>query len=45
VAPTPTLLKEVWGHHDMTTKNVLRVTASRLRAKPENDRSRAAVRL
>jgi DNA-binding response OmpR family regulator/HPt (histidine-containing phosphotransfer) domain-containing protein len=39
LVPTGTLLKEVWGHQDMTARNVLRVTASRLRAKLENDRS------
>jgi DNA-binding response OmpR family regulator/HPt (histidine-containing phosphotransfer) domain-containing protein len=32
---TRTLLKEVWGHQDLTARNVLRVTASRLRAKLE----------
>jgi DNA-binding response OmpR family regulator/HPt (histidine-containing phosphotransfer) domain-containing protein len=36
VVPARTLLKEVWGHQDMTARNVLRVTASRLRAKLEN---------
>jgi two-component system alkaline phosphatase synthesis response regulator PhoP len=39
LVPTRTLLNEVWGHQDMTARNVLRVTASRLRAKLENDRS------
>ena len=34
---TRTLLKEVWGHQDMSARNVLRVTASRLRAKLEDD--------
>jgi len=30
---TRTIVKAVWGHEDMTARNVLRVTASRLRAK------------
>ena len=37
VVPTRTLLKEVWGHEDLTARNVLRVTAGRLRAKLERD--------
>jgi DNA-binding response OmpR family regulator/HPt (histidine-containing phosphotransfer) domain-containing protein len=37
VVPARTLLKEVWGHQDMTARNVLRVTASRLRAKLETE--------
>lgn len=37
VVQARTLLKEVWGHEDMSAKNVLRVTASRLRAKLEAD--------
>ena len=36
---TRTLLQEVWGHTDMTARNVVRVTASRLRAKLEVDPS------
>jgi DNA-binding response OmpR family regulator/HPt (histidine-containing phosphotransfer) domain-containing protein len=34
---TRTLLQEVWGHQDMTARNVLRVTTSRLRSKLEPD--------
>ena len=34
---TRTLLKEVWGHQDTAARNVLRVTASRLRAKLDNN--------
>jgi DNA-binding response OmpR family regulator/HPt (histidine-containing phosphotransfer) domain-containing protein len=34
---TRTLLQQVWGHQDMTARNVVRVTASRLRAKLEVD--------
>jgi DNA-binding response OmpR family regulator/HPt (histidine-containing phosphotransfer) domain-containing protein len=34
---TRTLLQQVWGHQDMTARNVVRVTASRLRAKVEAD--------
>ena len=37
VVPARTLLREVWGHQDMTARNVLRVTAGRLRAKLEDD--------
>ena len=37
LVPTETLLREVWGHQDMSARNVLRVTASRLRAKLEPD--------
>jgi DNA-binding response OmpR family regulator/HPt (histidine-containing phosphotransfer) domain-containing protein len=37
LVPTRTLLKEVWGHEDLTARNVLRVTAGRLRAKLERD--------
>jgi len=36
---TRTLLKTVWGHQDLTARNVLRVTASRLRAKLQDDPS------
>jgi two-component system, OmpR family, response regulator MtrA len=36
---TRTLLQEVWGHTDMTARNVVRVTASRLRGKLEVDPS------
>jgi DNA-binding response OmpR family regulator/HPt (histidine-containing phosphotransfer) domain-containing protein len=36
---TRTLLQQVWGHQDMTARNVVRVTASRLRAKVEEDSS------
>jgi DNA-binding response OmpR family regulator/HPt (histidine-containing phosphotransfer) domain-containing protein len=39
MVPTRTLLKTVWGHQDMTARNVLRVTASRLRAKLQIDPS------
>jgi HPt (histidine-containing phosphotransfer) domain-containing protein len=35
--PTRTLLKAVWGHQDLSARNVLRVTASRLRAKLQAD--------
>ncbi|HEY2593354.1 MAG TPA: winged helix-turn-helix domain-containing protein, partial [Chloroflexota bacterium] len=34
---TRALLQQVWGHQDMTARNVVRVTASRLRAKLEQD--------
>ncbi|MBV9328016.1 MAG: response regulator [Chloroflexi bacterium] len=34
---TRALLQQVWGHQDMTARNVVRVTASRLRAKLELD--------
>jgi DNA-binding response OmpR family regulator/HPt (histidine-containing phosphotransfer) domain-containing protein len=34
---TRSLLQEVWGHQDMSARNVVRVTASRLRAKLEVD--------
>jgi HPt (histidine-containing phosphotransfer) domain-containing protein len=34
---TRALLQQVWGHQDMTARNVVRVTASRLRAKLEVD--------
>ncbi|MBV9580593.1 MAG: response regulator [Chloroflexi bacterium] len=34
---TRSLLQQVWGHQDMTARNVVRVTASRLRAKLEVD--------
>jgi DNA-binding response OmpR family regulator/HPt (histidine-containing phosphotransfer) domain-containing protein len=34
---TRTLLQTVWGHQDMTARNVVRVTASRLRSKLEVD--------
>jgi DNA-binding response OmpR family regulator/HPt (histidine-containing phosphotransfer) domain-containing protein len=34
---TRSLLQQVWGHQDMTARNVVRVTASRLRAKLEKD--------
>jgi DNA-binding response OmpR family regulator/HPt (histidine-containing phosphotransfer) domain-containing protein len=37
VVPARTLLREVWGHQDLTARNVLRVTAGRLRAKLEDD--------
>ena len=37
VVPVRTLLKEVWGHQDLSAKNVVRVTASRLRAKLDDD--------
>lgn len=37
LVPTRTLLNEVWGHQDMTARNVVRVTAGRLRAKLEVD--------
>jgi DNA-binding response OmpR family regulator/HPt (histidine-containing phosphotransfer) domain-containing protein len=40
---TRALLKSVWGHQDMTARNVLRVTASRLRAKLQVDPSSAPV--
>ena len=36
LVPTRVLLQEVWGHQDMTARNVVRVTASRLRAKLED---------
>jgi DNA-binding response OmpR family regulator/HPt (histidine-containing phosphotransfer) domain-containing protein len=36
---TRALLQQVWGHQDMTARNVVRVTASRLRAKVEEDPS------
>ncbi len=36
---TRELLQQVWGHQDMTARNVVRVTASRLRAKVEEDPS------
>src|SRR4051794_25586104 len=36
---TRTLLQELWGHTDMTARNVVRVTASRLRGKLEVDPS------
>jgi DNA-binding response OmpR family regulator/HPt (histidine-containing phosphotransfer) domain-containing protein len=39
MVPTRTLLKSVWGHQDMTARNVLRVTASRLRSKLQVDPS------
>lgn len=34
---TRTLLQEVWGHQDITARNVVRVTAGRVRAKLEVD--------
>ncbi len=34
---TRTLLQQVWGHQDMTARNVVRVTADRLRAKLETE--------
>ena len=37
LVPLRTLLKEVWGHQDLSAKNVVRVTASRLRAKLDDD--------
>ena len=37
LVPIRTLLKEVWGHQDLSAKNVVRVTASRLRAKLDDD--------
>jgi DNA-binding response OmpR family regulator/HPt (histidine-containing phosphotransfer) domain-containing protein len=39
MVPTRTLLKSVWGHQDLTARNVLRVTASRLRTKLQVDPS------
>jgi DNA-binding response OmpR family regulator/HPt (histidine-containing phosphotransfer) domain-containing protein len=39
VVPTRNLLREVWGHQDLTARNVVRVTAGRLRAKLEDDPS------
>jgi DNA-binding response OmpR family regulator/HPt (histidine-containing phosphotransfer) domain-containing protein len=39
VVPARTLLLEVWGHQDLSARNVLRVTASRLRTKLEDDPS------
>jgi DNA-binding response OmpR family regulator/HPt (histidine-containing phosphotransfer) domain-containing protein len=39
MVPTRDLLKSVWGHQDLTARNVLRVTASRLRSKLQADPS------
>jgi DNA-binding response OmpR family regulator len=37
VVPTSTLLKQVWGYHDGSGSDVVRVTVHRLRRKLEQD--------
>jgi DNA-binding response OmpR family regulator len=43
VVPTGTLLKQVWGYHDLSGSDVVRVTVHRLRRKLESDPSRPSL--
>jgi two-component system response regulator VicR len=43
VVPTATLLKDVWGYHDASGSDVVRVTVHRLRRKLEDDPARPSL--